>query len=113
MTAMRPSTMPLPCAIKNCSPAPPPTIRVTQAPKAGSPDNSSGHAYDRESCGLSKDQSARPGGAFYQAHEGYAGPDHVGYEVTNSNGEVGDLDVTITLKAAPTPSPASEKRTRL
>ena len=39
------------------------------------------------------------------AHEGYAGPDHVGYEVTASNGEVGDFDVTITVKVAPRPTP--------
>ena len=32
-------------------------------------------------------------------------PDHVGYEVTASNGEVGDFDVTITVKVAPRPTP--------
>ena len=40
---------------------------------------------------------------FYQAREGYTGLDHVSYEVTNSNGEVGAFDITITVKAAPGP----------
>ena len=34
------------------------------------------------------------------ARAGYAGPDHVKYEVTSENGEVATYDVTITVTAA-------------
>jgi hypothetical protein len=38
---------------------------------------------------------------FYQSRPGYAGPDHVKYEVTSENGEVTTYDTTITVKRVP------------
>ena len=38
---------------------------------------------------------------FYQAKEGYGGPDHVRYAVTNAEGQTEGFDVTITVKPAP------------
>ena len=89
-------------AHKNCTPALPPTVRVTQAPKAGA-------LIVRPAVLTTTKVAGCPGikvpaqVVFYQAREGYTGPDHVSYDVTNSNGEVGAFDVTITVKAAPAP----------
>jgi hypothetical protein len=91
-------------AQKNCTPAPPPTIRVTQAPKAGILTIRPAILTTEKVAGCPK-MKVPAQVVFYQAHEGYAGPDHAGYQVTNSNGEVGDFDVTITVKAAPAPTP--------
>ena len=48
---------------------------------------------------------------FYQAREGYVGPDHVNYEVTDSNGEVATYDVTIAVKPAPAPNASGSPKT--
>ena len=48
---------------------------------------------------------------FYQAREGYVGPDHVNYEVTDSNGEVATYDVTIVVKPAPAPNASGSPKT--
>jgi hypothetical protein len=50
---------------------------------------------------------------LYQAREGYTGPDHVAYEVTNANGKVGVFDVAITVKGGPAPKPSEQKGTSL
>jgi hypothetical protein len=87
-------------AHKNCTPAPLPTIRVIQAPKAGvlivrkavlTTDKVAGCPQLKVPVQV----------VFYRAQEGYVGPDHVSYEVTSFNGEVGIYDVTITVKPAP------------
>ena len=51
---------------------------------------------------------------FYQSVSGYAGADHVKYEVTSENGDVVIYDVTITVKRAPAQSqqPSVEPGTR-
>ena len=91
-------------AHKNCTPAPLPTIRVIEAPKSGT--------LTVRSAVLTTDKVAGCPGlktpaqvVFYLARAGYAGPDHVKYEVTSENGEVATNDVTITVKAAPAQSP--------
>jgi hypothetical protein len=91
-------------AHKNCAPAPPPTIKVTERPKAGALVVRSGMlATDKlEGCGRIR-LPVRV--VFYNPKEDYAGPDHVIYEVTDSNGKVDTYDVTITVKAGP-PGPA-------
>ena len=43
------------------------------------------------------------------ANAGYAGPDHVKYEVTAENGEVATYDVTITVKSAEPPPQSPPK----
>jgi hypothetical protein len=91
-------------ANKNCTAAPLPTIRVTQAPKAGVLTVRPAVLMTAKVAGCPKIKVPAQV-VLYQANEGYVGPDHVGYEVTNSNGEVGDFDVTITVKAAPAPGP--------
>jgi hypothetical protein len=89
-------------AHKNCTPAPPPTVRVIQAPKAG--------ALIVRPAALTTNKVAGCPGikvpaqvVFYQARADYTGPDHVSYDVTSSDGEVGTFDVAITVKAAPVP----------
>jgi hypothetical protein len=48
---------------------------------------------------------------FYQAREGYTGPDHVSYDVTNADGELGAFDVAITVKGAPAPmAPGNDQK---
>ena len=95
-------------AHKNCTPAPQPTIRVIEAPKSG--------ALTVRRAVLTTDKVAGcPGlktpaqAVFYLAHTGYAGPDHVRYEVTSENGEVATNDVAITVKATPAPSPPATR----
>ena len=91
-------------AHKNCAPARLPTIRVIEAPKAGT-------LTVRKAVLTTNNVTGCPGlktpaqVVLYLAHAGYAGPDHVKYEVTSENGEVATNDVTITVKAAPAPSP--------
>jgi hypothetical protein len=83
-------------AQKNCSPAPPPMNSRYAASEGPCPDRPQGRADHRQGCGLSKDQGVGAGG-FYQAREGYGGPDHISYEATNSDGEIGAFDVAITV----------------
>ena len=45
---------------------------------------------------------------FYKAHVGAVGTDHLTYEVTRADGEVGTYDVTINIKNAP--NPPADKR---
>lgn len=99
-------------ANKNCTPELPPMVRVTQAPKAG--------VLIVRKAILTTDKVAGclrlkvPAQVvFYQVREGYVGPDHVSYEVTNRNGEIATFDVTITVKAPAPSAPGSEKGTSL
>jgi hypothetical protein len=92
-------------AHKNCTPAALPTIRVIEAPKSGT--------LTVRGAVLKTDKVAGCPGlktpaqvVFYLARPGYTGPDHVKYEVTSENGEVGAYDVTIGVKAAPHQRPA-------
>ena len=87
-------------AHKNCTPAPLPTIRVVQVPKAGT--------LTVRRALLTTDKIAGCPGlkipaqvVFYQARAGATGRDHIVYEVTDFNGEVGTYDVTIKIKEAP------------
>jgi len=92
-------------AHKNCTPARLPTVRVIEAPKSGT--------LTVRGAVLKTDKVAGCPGlktpaqvVFYLARPGYDGPDHVKYEVTSENGEVGAYDVTIGVKAAPHRRPA-------
>ncbi len=84
----------------DCSAGPLPTIRVIEAPK-------SGVLTVRKAVLTTNKVAGCPGlktpaqVVFYLARAGFAGPDHVKYEVTGENGEVATCDVTITVKAAP------------
>jgi hypothetical protein len=91
-----------------CSPAPLPIIHVIEAPKAG--------VLTVRQAVLTTNKVARCPNlkipaqvVFYVAGTGYAGPDHVKYEVTAENGEVADYDVTITVKPEPAPAPPAGK----
>jgi hypothetical protein len=87
-------------AHKNCTPAPPPIIRVTQPPKNGALVVRKGTLATDKVPGC--DRIRVPVQViFYNPREGYVGPDHVVYEVTGSNGQTTTYDVTITVKAAP------------
>ena len=84
----------------SCTPAPLPTVRVTQPPKAGVLTIRKALLTTGKIPGCEKIKLPAQV-VFYQAREGYVGPDHVNYEVTDSNGEVATYDVTITVKAGP------------
>jgi hypothetical protein len=84
-------------ARKDCTPAPPQTIRVIQAPKAGALTIRPGklRAVQKSKC--------LPRWCSIRRTRCYAGPDHVGYRTTRS---------ATLVKTAPAPSPpASEKGT--
>jgi hypothetical protein len=96
-------------AHKNCTPGPLPTVRLIEAPKSGvltvrratlTTDKVAG-------CPAMKTPAQV---AFYQAHAGYVGSDHVSYEVTNENGEVATYDVTITVQASPATNPVDDTK---
>jgi hypothetical protein len=89
----------------NCTPAPPPTIKVSEPPKSGTLEVRKGTlATDRvPGCGRI---SVPVQVVFYNPKEGYVGSDHVVYEVTDSNGQVTTHDVTIAVKAGSPGSPA-------
>jgi hypothetical protein len=91
-------------AHKNCTPATPPTIKVTEPPKSGVLEIRKGTLATNKvpSCGRI---SVPVQVVFYKSKEGYVGPDHVVYEVTDSNGQVTIYDVTITVKVG-SPGPA-------
>jgi hypothetical protein len=95
-------------AHKNCTPAPLPTVRIIEAPKWG--------ILTVRKAVLTTDKIAGCPGlkipaqvVSYQARAGAAGNDHIVYEVTDFNREVGTYDVTINIKEAPKPSPATKK----
>jgi hypothetical protein len=89
---------------EHCSPGALPVIRVTEPPQNGflrvrravlTTDKIEGCPQLKVPAQL----------VFYVAREGYAGPDHLGYNVTSENGEVETYDVTVTVKAAPATNP--------
>jgi hypothetical protein len=87
-------------AYKNCTPAPPPAIKVTEPPKAGALVIRKGKLATDKVPGC-EHISAPVQVVFYNPREGYLGTDHVIYEVTDTNGQVTTYDTTITVKAAP------------
>jgi hypothetical protein len=90
-------------AHKNCTPSPLPTIHVIEAPKSGALTVRSGVLTTDKVAGCPGLKTPAQA-VFYLAGAGYAGPDHVKYEVTGENGAA-TYDVTITVKAAPAQSP--------
>jgi hypothetical protein len=84
----------------NCAPAALPTVRVVEPPKSGVLTVRDGVlTTDKiEGCPELK-IPARV--VLYMANPGYAGPDHVKYEVTNEEGKVAAYDMTITVETAP------------
>jgi hypothetical protein len=99
-------------AHKNCTPAMPPTVRITQPPKDGVLTVRKAVLTTDKIAGCPRLKTPVQV-LFYEAHADYAGPDHVGYEVIDSNGEVSSYDVTITVKA-PAPSlPGGQTGTKL
>jgi len=92
-------------AHKNCTAAPLPTIRVIEAPKYGT--------LTVRGAVLKTDKIAGCPGlktpaqvVFYMAHAGYAGSDHVKYEVTSENSDATN-DVTIVVKPPTAPRPTA------
>jgi hypothetical protein len=97
-------------AHKNCTLAPLPTVRVTQAPKDGVLMVRKAVLTTDKVAGCPRLKTPAQI-VFYQAREGYTGPDHISYEVTNPDGELGAFDVAITVKPAPAPkAPGNEQK---
>jgi hypothetical protein len=92
-------------ANKNCTPAPPPTVRMVEPPKLGTLTVRRGE--------LTTNLAGCPGlktpaqVVLYRARAGYSGTDHVMYQVTSANGEVALYDVTIEVKEAAKPGGAA------
>src|SRR5262249_46590967 len=84
----------------NCTPAPLPTVRVTEAPKAGMLTVRGPVLTTNKIAGCPSLKTPAQV-VFYQAKAGYQGPDHVRYEVTTEQGQVATYDVAITVKEAP------------
>ena len=88
---------------KDCTPAPPPTIRVIEPPKSGMLTVRRGEVQTDRIAGC-------PGlktpvqVVFYLARVNYNGPDHAKYEVTPESGVAATYDVTITVKSPPAQS---------
>jgi hypothetical protein len=95
-------------ANKNCAPAPPPTVRVTQPPKGGALIVRKAMLTTDKIAGCPKLKTPAQV-VFYQARADYAGPDHVGYEATDSNAEVASYDVSITVQAGAGAHPAGRR----
>ena len=84
-----------------CSPTRAPTIRVVEPPKSGMLTVRKGVLKTDKVAGCPGLKLPPAQVVFYVAHAGYAGPDHVQYEVTNENGEVATYNVAITVKSGP------------
>lgn len=96
-------------ANKNCSPAPPPRVRVSEPPKSGVLTIRVGELTTDavKGCGTLK-LPARI--LFYQARAGATGSDHLVYETTDVSGAVAGYDVTIVIREAPkSASPGGDK----
>jgi hypothetical protein len=92
----------------NCTPAPLPTIRVVQAPKSGTLTVRRALLTTDKIAGCPSLKIPAQV-VFYQSRAGATGSDHVVYEVISENGEVGTYDVTVNIKEAPKPPPATKK----
>ena len=88
----------------NCSAGALPTIRVLEAPKSGTLTVRKAVLTTNKIIGCPSLKTPAQV-VFDLANAGYAGPDHVKYEVTSESGEVATYDVTITVKAAAPQSP--------
>jgi hypothetical protein len=87
----------------NCTPAPPPTIKVTEPPKDGALIVQKGMLATNKFAGCGRIKVPVQV-VFYQSGNGYTGSDHVIYEVTDSNGQVTTYDVGITVQSGPPPA---------
>src|SRR5262245_18108365 len=97
-------------ANKNCTAGSPPTVRVIEAPKSGTLMVRQGTFTTNKVVGCPTIKTpARV--IFYQARDGYAGPDHVKYEVTSENGDVDTYDIAITVKPGAAPAKPPEATT--
>ena len=93
-------------AKKDCAPAPLPTIRVIKAPKHGVLSIRTGAVVTNRvaNCPNLKTPAQV---VFYQGNADYQGADELAYEVTSSSGEVGVYNISVTVKEAPKPAPAT------
>jgi hypothetical protein len=91
----------------NCTPGALPTIRVKEPPKSGVLSIRKAMLTTSKVAGCPPIKTPAQV-VFYQARQGYAGPDHLTYEVTSENGEVTTYDVTVTVKETPAPSKPGE-----
>jgi len=90
-------------AHKNCTAARLPTVRVIEPPTSGMLTVRVAELTTTRVAGCPQ-LKAPAQVVFYESRAGYAGPDHVNYEVTSENGDVAIYDVKITVKAGEMPS---------
>ena len=94
---------------KDCRPGRIPTVRVIEPPTSGTLTVRAAQLTTPRVPGCPP-VKAPAQVIFYEFRVGYAGPDHVKYEVTSENGAVATYDTTIAVKAGPAPSPPSNTR---
>ena len=99
-------------ANKNCSPSPAPTIRVIDVPRFGTLAVRKGEATIGSVPGCQPFKTPAEV-VIYTARPTYVGSDHVKYEVTSSNGQVDDFDITIDVKRGPPNSSPAKPEDRL
>lgn len=87
-------------ARKDCVAAPPPTIRVIQAPKSGTLTIRGGDLVTSSVAGCAKLRTPAQV-VFYQARAGITGADHFAYAVVGSDGKIDGYDVTINIREPP------------
>jgi hypothetical protein len=97
---------------KDCTPARVPTIRVAEPPRSGTLTIREAELTTGRIAGcLALKVPAKV--LFYQARMGSLDTDHIVYEVTSSNGEVAEYQVTINIREGPkaAPAPIQEHKT--
>jgi hypothetical protein len=95
-------------ANKNCSPAPPPRIRVLEIPKYGTLTVRKGEATVNSIPGCQAFKTTAEV-IIYRSRPGYVGQDRLVYEMTSVNGEVATFNITVDVKmGAQTPPKRQE-----
>ena len=91
---------------KDCTSAPPPTIKIVTAPKHGLLTLRRGMMTTNkiQSC---PNLQTPANVIFYTGSAGYAGVDEIVYEVTDAKGEVALYNIRINVKTAQNPTPNS------
>jgi hypothetical protein len=87
---------------KDCSPAAPPTVRVITPPKHGLLTIRRGTVTTNKIQNCPNLQTP-VNVIFYTGNAGYAGPDEVVYEVTDSKGEVSVYNIAVNVKEGQKP----------
>ena len=87
---------------KDCSSAPPPSVRVIKSPSHGLLTIRRGTMTTNKIPNCPNLQ-APANVIFYTGNAGYSGPDEIVYEVADAKGQVAIYNITVTVKEGPKP----------